>query len=155
MFGCDVCQEVCPWNRRAPGSAEPALQPRDGGASLELASLLGLDEAGFRERFRGSAILRAKRSGLLRSAAIALGNRPDPTAAAALVAALDDADSIVRGAVAWALGQWLIVGGALAPLATAALERRQPSEVDPDVRREIEAALLVISSRPRAPSEGR
>jgi len=155
VFGCDVCQEVCPWNRRAPGSAEPALQPRDGGASLELASLLGLDEAGFRERFRGSAILRAKRSGVIRSAAIALGNRPDPTAAAALVAALDDADSIVRGAVAWALGQWLIVGGALAPLATAALERRQPSEVDPDVRREIEAALLVIASRPRAPSEGR
>ncbi|MEI8318887.1 MAG: hypothetical protein WCH79_13160, partial [Planctomycetia bacterium] len=69
--------------------------------------------------------------------------------------ALDDADSIVRGAVAWALGQWLIVGGALAPLATAALERRQPSEVDPDVRREIEAALLAIASRPRAPSEGR
>jgi epoxyqueuosine reductase len=122
---------------------------------LELASLFGLDDAGFRERFRGSAILRAKRSGLLQSAAIALGNRPDPAAAAALVAALDDADSIVRGAVAWALGRWLAAGGALAPLATAALAARQPREVDQDVRREIEAALRGIVASPDAPSESR
>ncbi len=155
VFGCDVCQEVCPWNRRAPGSAEPTLQPRDGAGGLELASLFGLDDAGFRERFRGSAILRSKRSGLLRSAAIALGNRPDPAAAATLVAALDDADSIVRGAVAWALGRWLVAEGALAPLATAALAARQPREVDPDVRREIEAALRGIVASPDTPSERR
>jgi epoxyqueuosine reductase len=84
VFGCDVCQEVCPWNRRAPGSAEPALQPRDGAGGLELASILGLDDQAFQERFRGSAILRAKRSGLLRSAAIALGTRPDPADQAAV-----------------------------------------------------------------------
>ena len=141
VFGCDVCQEVCPWNRRAPGSAEPALQPRDGAGGLELASLLGLDDTAFRERFRGSAILRAKRAGLIRSAAIALGNRPDLAAAAALVAALDDADSIVRGAVAWALGRWLAAGGECAGRAAAALAARQRLETDADVRHEIEGAL--------------
>lgn len=78
IFGCDVCQEVCPWNRHAPGSAEPAFQPRGSQASLPLAELLALDERGFRERFGGSPILRAKRRGLLRSAALALGNRPNP-----------------------------------------------------------------------------
>jgi epoxyqueuosine reductase len=155
VFGCDVCQEVCPWNRRAPGSAEPTLQPRDGAGGLELASLLGLDDTAFRERFRGSAILRAKRAGLLRSAAIALGNRPDPAAAAALVAALDDADWIVRGAVAGALGQWLGVGGGLAERARGALERRLPRETDQSVRREIEAALHGIVASPDTPSEGR
>lgn len=148
VFGCDVCQEVCPWNRRAPGSAEPALQPRDGAGGLELASLLGLDEAAFRERFRGSAILRAKRSGLLRSAAIALGNRPDPAATATLVAALDDADSTVRGAVAWALGRWLAAGGACAGRAAAALAARLCLETDADVRREIEGALHGSVRRP-------
>jgi epoxyqueuosine reductase len=155
VFGCDVCQEVCPWNRRAPGSAEPTLQPRDGAGGLELASLLGLDDTAFRERFRGSAILRAKRAGLIRSAAIALGNRPDPAAAAALVAALDDADRIVRGSVAGARGHWLGVGGGLAERARGALERRLPRETDQSVRREIEAALHGIVASPDAPSEGR
>jgi epoxyqueuosine reductase len=141
VFGCDVCQEVCPWNRRAPGSVEPTFQPRDGASGLELASLLGLDDAAFRDRFRGSAILRAKRSGVLRSAAIALGNRPDPAAAAALVSALDDDDGVVRGAVAWALGRWLVAGEGLAERASGALERRLPRETDRSVCHEIEAAL--------------
>jgi epoxyqueuosine reductase len=87
IFGCDVCQEVCPWNRHAPGSDEPGFQPRRGEAALPLAGLLALDDSAFRARFKGSPIKRAKRSGLLRSAAIALGNRPDPTAFAELAAA--------------------------------------------------------------------
>ncbi|MEI7863013.1 MAG: tRNA epoxyqueuosine(34) reductase QueG, partial [Planctomycetota bacterium] len=73
LFGCDICQEVCPWNRFAPGSGEPAFQPRQGQPALALAELLALDEAGFRRRFRGSPLGRAKRSGLLRSAALVLG----------------------------------------------------------------------------------
>jgi epoxyqueuosine reductase len=106
IFGCDICQEVCPWNRRAPGSTEPTLQPRAGETTLSLAELLSLDEAAFRERFRGSPLLRAKRRGLLRSAAIALGNRPDPAARQALVAALDDEDAVIRDAAAWALDRY-------------------------------------------------
>jgi epoxyqueuosine reductase len=131
VFGCDVCQEVCPWNRHAPGSTEPAFQPRGNAATLDLVELLGLDEVAFRRRFKGSPLLRAKRHGLARSAAIALGNRPDPAAFPALVAALADAESIVREAAAWALERW-IEAGVRADEARAVLsgmERRSPAVV--------------------------
>lgn len=121
VFGCDICQDVCPWNHRAPTSTEPAFQPRRGETTLPLATLIGLDEAGFRERFNGSPVLRAKRAGLARSAAIALGNAPDPAAADALSQALDDVDPVVREAAAWALGRWSQAGGELGALAEAAL----------------------------------
>ena len=107
IFGCDVCQDVCPWNRHAPVVDEPALQPREGDATLPLADLLTLDAAAFRKRFHGSPLLRAKRHGLARSAAIALGNAPDPAAAAALATALADPEPVVRGAAAWAVGRWI------------------------------------------------
>ena len=110
IFGCDVCQEVCPWNRHAPGSTEPAFQPRGGMATLPLADLLGLDQQGFRRWFKGTALWRAKRTGLLRSAAIALGNRPDATAFAALAEAARDDDAVIREAAAWALGRWIEAG---------------------------------------------
>jgi epoxyqueuosine reductase len=142
VFGCDVCQEVCPWNRHAPGSAEPFFQPRDGQATLPLAELLALDDEAFRRRFRGTPLVRAKRSGLLRSAAIALGNRPDPASAEALIAALADPDAIVRGAAAWALGRWRHAEPALAATAHDALVVRLPLEMDASARSEIEAALV-------------
>lgn len=110
VFGCDICQDVCPWNRHAPVSHEPAFQPRGGEATLSLAEILSFDEAGFRQRFKGSPILRAKRAGLARSAAIALGNQPDPVTAAALEQALRDPEPMVREAAAWALGQWIEKG---------------------------------------------
>jgi epoxyqueuosine reductase len=110
VFGCDVCQEVCPWNRHAPGSVEPAFAPRGGETTLDLADLLRPDEVAFRRRFKGSPLLRAKRRGLARSAAIALGNRPDPAAFDALAAALTDAEPVVREAAAWALGRWIEAG---------------------------------------------
>ena len=129
VFGCDVCQEVCPWNRHAPGSSEPTLQPRDGAATLALADLLELDDAGFRRRFRGSAVTRAKRTGLLRSAAIALGNRPHPPSFAALAAAARDADPVVREAAAWALGRW-IEAGVMRDACRAALGAQDSSHDD-------------------------
>ncbi len=110
VFGCDICQEVCPWNRHAPVSDEPAFAPRGGATTLSLAEMLLLDDAGFRERFQGSPILRAKRSGLARSAAIALGNHPDPAAAAALETALRDPAPVVREAATWALERWIEKG---------------------------------------------
>jgi epoxyqueuosine reductase len=146
IFGCDVCQEVCPWNRLAPGSAEPAFAPRGGETTLSLAELLALDDAGFRRRFRGTPILRAKRRGLVRSAAIALGNRPDPAAFAPLAAALGDTEPVVRGAAAWALGRGRRAGGEIGSLAREALERRLPQEADPLVRDEITWALADHSS---------
>jgi epoxyqueuosine reductase len=140
IFGCDICQEVCPWNRRAPGSDEPAFAARAGAASLPLADLLALDVAGFRERFRGSPILRAKRQGLLRSAAIALGNRPDPRSFEVLAQALADEEPVVRGAAAWAFGRWHAAGVA-ADRPREALAARLTVEPDDTVRREIAAAL--------------
>lgn len=143
VFGCDECQRVCPWNRLAPGSAEPAFQPRDGEPTIDLVAMLRLDEEGFRSRFRGSPLLRAKRTGLLRSAAIALGNLAAPQSplaaavVAALTASLDDASPLVRAASAWALGRWHAAG---ATDASTALRSRLAREPDPAVRAELGAA---------------
>ena len=146
IFGCDICQEVCPWNRHAPGTAESALRSRLENGTLPLAELLSLDESAFRERFRGSPIIRAKRRGLLRSAAIALGNHPAPEIASpddleALTQALTDHEPIVRGAAAWALGQWRQRSGQLAETIVRTLETHLVSEEDPAVQAEITAAL--------------
>jgi epoxyqueuosine reductase len=103
LFGCDICQTVCPWNRKAPASREPALAPRGNlGSPVEL---LDLDEEGFRARFKGSAMRRAGRRGLLRNAAILLGNRRDRAAVAGLTRRLEDPDPVVRDAAAWALAR--------------------------------------------------
>ena len=147
VFGCDICQEVCPWNRHAPGTAEPALQPSADGGPPSLVDLLALDAAGFRERFRGTPLLRAKRQGLLRSAAIALGNHPAPEQAAAgslemLQQRLADDEPVIRGAVAWALGQWRCRSPKLAAGIVLMLRSRLEVEADATVRQELEAALL-------------
>src|SRR5437867_9835488 len=101
VFGCDVCQDVCPWNRKAARAREPALAPTGPLGPLE--ELFDLDRDACRARFRGSAMWRAKRAGLLRNAAIVLGNRRDRRAVPALRRALDDEDIVVRRAAAWAL----------------------------------------------------
>ena len=103
IFGCDICQDVCPFNRRAPTTDEPAFLPRPGSNPIGLAELLRMDDADFRQRFRGSPLLRAKRRGLICQAAYALGNRPDAKAIPALTEGLNDADPAVREACAWAL----------------------------------------------------
>ena len=140
IFGCDICQEVCPWNRHAPGSTEPTFQPSDGLPTPSLAALLGLDTEAFRQRFKGSPLRRAKRRGLLRSAAIALGNRPHAPSFDALAAALADEEPVLRGAAAWALGRWRHAD-VVAERARAALIGRIEIENDADVRAEIERAL--------------
>ncbi len=105
LFGCDVCQEVCPWNRKAPPGMEPALQARPDLEKLDLIEILGLSEEEFRRRFRGTALLRTKRRGLLRNAALVLGNTGDTDALPALRRALDDAEPSVREAARWAIEQ--------------------------------------------------
>jgi epoxyqueuosine reductase len=135
VFGCDICQEVCPWNRRAPESDEAAYQPAGDMNPLELTSLFDLDDEAFRRRFRHTPLWRPRRRGMLRNAAIALGNRPTPGGRAALAKGLQDPEPVVRGACAWALGQH---GGAEA---IAALEERLDREEDLQVRDEIALAL--------------
>jgi epoxyqueuosine reductase len=105
LFGCDVCQEVCPWNRKAPPGAEPALQSLPELEQVEPIELLGLSEEAFRSRFRGTAIMRTKRKGLLRNAALVLGNTGGAEALPALRRALEDGEPVVREAARWAIEQ--------------------------------------------------
>jgi len=103
IFGCDVCQEVCPWNRFAPPAREPRLHPRALG-DWTLERFLALDERDFALLFATSAVRRAGRGGFLRNVCVALGNRGDTAATAALARARDtDADPLVREHAAWAL----------------------------------------------------
>jgi epoxyqueuosine reductase len=135
IFGCDICQEVCPYNVKAQPTTEAAYAPRDGLHVPDLIGLLALTEEEFRRRFRGSPIRRAKRRGLLRNVAVALGNSQSREAVPALVRALDDNEPLVRAHVAWALGR---IGGVAA---TDALNRRLAQEEDDAVRTEIADAL--------------
>ncbi len=135
LFGCDVCQDVCPWNRRVPGSAEPDLEPRAEADPQELAGLFFLEDSQFRARFCDTPLWRPRRRGILRNAAIVLGNQRALAALPALVQGLEDPEPLVRGASAWALGRF---GG---PTAIAALEQRLAAEQDEEVRQEITAAV--------------
>ena len=138
LFGCDVCQEVCPWNRRPTGTTAPAFSPfppAPGRNPAELTPLFFLDDAAFRARFRQTPLWRPQRRGLLRSAALVLGNRPQETSLAALVQGLGDPEPLVRGACAWALGRFD------RPAAGESLRARLVVETDDEVRQEIRSAL--------------
>ena len=105
VFGCDLCQEVCPWNRFAPPARESRLHARPL-ADWTLAGFLALDEAGFDALFAGSPIRRARRCGFLRNVCVALGNRAEAAAVPVLLRALaGDTEPLVRGHAAWALGE--------------------------------------------------
>lgn len=104
IFGCDVCQDVCPWNRKAPAGREPALQASDG-LHVDLIELLSLNEDEFRRRYRHTALWRTKRSGLLRNAAIVLGNSGDERALPVLERATQDSEPVVREAATWAIAR--------------------------------------------------
>jgi len=104
IFGCDICQEVCPYNVKARETTEAAFGPRLGHYAPQLIPLLALTAEEFRQRFRDSPILRAKRRGFLRNVAVALGNTGNPAAVPALRHALGDREPLVRQHAAWALG---------------------------------------------------
>lgn len=112
VFGCDICQEVCPWNRRRPPADHPELNLAEGRRALDLAGLLALPEPAFRELFRGSPMKRARAEGLRRNAALALAGRADRRAREALEAAAGgDPSPVVREAAAWALSPAAKGGG--------------------------------------------
>jgi epoxyqueuosine reductase len=140
VFGCDICQEVCPWNARfARPTTEPAYSPRSDLAGPSLVALadalLALDESGFRKEFEGSPVLRAKRAGMLRNVCVALGNWGAERAIPVLARALDDPSALVRAHAAWALGR------VASRAADEALTRRLAIEVDHSVAAELRAAL--------------
>ena len=136
VFGCDICQEVCPVNRKAILSGEPDFGKRHDFDAPELIPLLDLDDEAFRKRFEGSPIRRAKREGLQRNVCVALGNIGDTAAVPALAKALNSDSALVRSHAAWALGR---IGG---DEARGALEGGLEAEEDEGVRGEIGEALL-------------
>ncbi|HKI86012.1 MAG TPA: tRNA epoxyqueuosine(34) reductase QueG, partial [Thermoanaerobaculia bacterium] len=107
IFGCDICQQACPWNWKRPRPIErsdrPELSAPERRADLDLIGLLRLSREEYVERFRGSALKRAKLEGLKRNAAIAMGNRGDQRYVPALTEATSDENPTVRFAADWAL----------------------------------------------------
>lgn len=142
VFGCDVCQDVCPWNNKAPLTQHEAFFPNADRAPLELRSLFTMDDDDFRARFRKTPLWRTRRRGILRNAAIVLGNRPHADNVAALLRGLNDDEWLVRGAAAWALGRHDF------PEATLALRERSEIETEEPVQAEIERALANQSTTP-------
>jgi epoxyqueuosine reductase len=105
VFGCDICQDVCPWNRKRKHAGPEAFEPRDGAEAPGLEDLAGLSAAGFSERFRKSPVKRAKRRGLLRNVAIAIGNSGDTKLRPVAEALAQDDDALVREHALWALAR--------------------------------------------------
>ena len=143
VFGCDICQDVCPWNNRfakvehdvdfAPSGPLPHLSPHN---------LLSMDQAEFSKKFSGSPVKRTKRSGLLRNASVVLGNRVDNKSIHSLTTSLTgDPDPIIRAHSAWSLGQ---IGDANV---VNLLSDAQDNEIDADVLIEIQSALDKLSNQ--------
>ena len=138
IFGCDICQDVCPVNWKAAPALEPAFRKRHDFDAPTLLPLLELDDEGFRERFRGSPIKRAKRVGLQRNVCVALGNIGDPVAVPALAKVLESDEPLLREHAAWALGK---IG---TPEARAALLDALFIEDDLEVKRELIRSIGAI-----------
>ena len=135
LFGCDICQDVCPWNRFAPDDTLPEFQHLPSMNPVDCHELLTLSAEQFEIRFKDSPLSRPGRAGLLRNAAIVLGNAKDSSAEQALISALDDTETLIRGAAAWALGQ---IGSRKA---IAAVRTHLNVESDETVLQEIDVAL--------------
>jgi epoxyqueuosine reductase len=103
VFGCDICQDVCPWNRKAPATTAPEFSAREGLVNPALDWLAEMSAEDFRATFRGSPIRRTKRSGLRRNAVIAMGNSGDRHFLPLLEALVLDEDEAVAGSARWAV----------------------------------------------------
>ncbi len=135
VFGCDICQEVCPLNEESSATNHSEFRLPDKRGKLDLVGLLLMSRAEYVETFRGSPMKRAKQAGLQRNAAIAMGNSRDPAYLPALEVALQSEQGALRSHAAWATGQ---IGG---PEAAASLEKRISVENDEEVLQELRAAL--------------
>lgn len=105
VFGCDVCQTVCPWNRFAAPEGDPAFKPREDVPRPDLIRELELTPEEFDRKFKDSPVKRAKRRGYLRNVAVALGNKGEPEAIAALKKAMQEPEPVVQEHAAWAINR--------------------------------------------------
>jgi len=105
IFGCDICQQVCPWNRFAESQGDESFTPRADMQTPDLIQELSLTPEAFNKKFKDSPVKRAKHRGYLRNVAVALGNSRDPRALPALEKALDDPEPLVCEHAAWAIAQ--------------------------------------------------
>ena len=135
VFGCDVCQDVCPWNRKTSPDSSGQFNPAKNRNPLELFKLFDLTDESFRRMFRKTPLWRPRRRGLLRNAAIVLGNQPHDENISVLEKGLNDEEVLVRGASAWALGRHSY------HLAAPRLQERLQIEQDQSAIDEIESAL--------------
>ena len=146
VFGCDICQDVCPVNRKARQPEQPipaagTVASRRAVGQLDLEELLRMSEDEFRQRFAGTSIMRAKWAGMQRNVCVALGNIADPSSVSALSAALKSAEPLARGHAAWALGR---IGG---EQAASALAEAAASETNAEALEEILLALADLAGR--------
>lgn len=145
VYGCDICQEVCPFSRKFSAvTADRAFWPREGVHGTPLLELMSLSQEEFSRRFKGSPVKRTKRRGLLRNVAVALGNWGSPEAVPVLSAALTDDEPLIRGHSAWALGCIAAAEGCPPEVISeigGVLTARLFAEEDEWVREELSSAL--------------
>jgi epoxyqueuosine reductase len=141
VFGCDVCQDVCPWNRKAPPGRQTEFEARPEWVRPDLLGWIPRDASEWRNRLKGTALARTRRAGLVRNAALVLGTRRVPEAVAPLVNRLEDRaeDASVRAAAAWALGR------ISTPEAHAALQAHR-DDPDPLVRDAVRRACGTVGN---------
>ena len=147
LFGCDICQEVCPWNRKESAyveAAEGSLAVLDPDFShLTCTQLFELDDIEFRRKFRKTPFWRSKRRGILRNAAIVLGNRGDASLIPVLKIGSQDVEPLVRAACYWAIG---VLGSVSVH---AFLKKALQAEIHELVRKEIQKQLISSPGMPK------
>lgn len=138
IFGCDICQQVCPWNqaKEVSGDILDEFLPREELSNIVLVDEMKLSQDAFSTKFKNSPIKRTKRRGYLRNIAVALGNQKSKAAVPVLAAALQDGEPLIRGHAAWALGE---IGGEKAQKSLA--DAASQDEENPQVKEEILRAL--------------
>ena len=141
IFGCDICQDVCPVNKKATLGSTDAFKKRPGFSTPDLIPILELNDEEFNRKYKNSPVKRTKRIGLQRNACVALGNNGDPNAVKPLYKALQNSDSLVKSHAAWALGQIATKEAGIF------LRDAYITEMDNQVKNEIRLALDQIEKR--------